>query len=164
MLAGEQRSSRYQGTFDPTMSLRLFNIYGQGRDPRSRYSGVISKIIQRVCARDEIVIYGDGCQTRDFVHVRDAVSALLIALRYSRKSPPRSCAFNVCTLCSISINRLPRNISAALDSPVMLRHEAARPGDTRNSIGHPGLAARELAFRAHTVLTEGLKQLADCGR
>jgi UDP-glucose 4-epimerase len=147
----------------PTVGLRLFNIYGPGQNPHSRYAGVISKIIERVRARDEIVIYGDGCQTRDFVHVEDAVSALLIALRYSKKSPPRSRTFNVCTGCGISINQLARDIGAVLDRRVMIRHDAARPGDIRHSIGDPGLAARELEFRAQTVLADGLRQLADCG-
>ena len=147
----------------PTVSLRLFNIYGPGQDPHSRYSGVISKIIERVRSRDEIVIYGDGRQTRDFVHVRDVVSALLIALRYAKKSPPRSRTFNVCTGCSVSINQLARDIGAVVDRPVVIRHDVARPGDIRHSIGDPGLAARELEFRAQTVLAEGLRQLANCG-
>jgi UDP-glucose 4-epimerase len=124
---------------------------------------VISKIVERVRARDEIVIYGDGCQTRDFVHVRDAVSALLIALRYSKKSPPRSHTFNVCTGFGISMSRLARDICAVLDRPVVIRHDAARSGDIRQSIGDPGLAARELEFRAQTVLADGLRQLATCG-
>jgi UDP-glucose 4-epimerase len=147
----------------PTVALRFFNIYGPGQNPASRYAGVISKIIERVRARDEIVIYGDGCQTRDFVHVRDAVSALLIALRYSKKSPPQSHTFNVCTGFGISISRLARDICAVLDRPVVIRHDATRSGDIRQSIGDPGLAARELEFRAQTVLADGLRQLATCG-
>lgn len=99
----------------PAVGLRFFNVYGPGQNPTSHYAGVISKIIERVRSRDEIVIYGDGCQTRDFVHVRDAVSALLIARRYSKKSPPRSHTFNVCVGCGISINRLAREIGAVLD-------------------------------------------------
>jgi UDP-glucose 4-epimerase len=147
----------------PTVGLRFFNIYGPGQNPDSCYAGVISKIVQRMRAHDEIVIYGDGCQTRDFVHVRDTVSALLIALRYSKKSPPRSHIFNICTGFGISINRLARDIGAVLDRPVVIRHDTARPGDIRHSIGDPGLAAGELGFRAQTVLADGLRQLADCG-
>jgi UDP-glucose 4-epimerase len=147
----------------PTVGLRFFNIYGPGQNPDSRYAGVISKIVERMRAHDEIVIYGDGCQTRAFVHVRDTVSALLIALRYSKKSPPRSHIFNICTGFGISINRLARDIGAVLDRPVVIRHDTARPGDIRHSIGDPGLAAGELGFRAQTVLADGLRQLADCG-
>jgi UDP-glucose 4-epimerase len=119
--------------------------------------------MEQVRARDQIVIYGNGYQTRDFVHVSDAVNALLIALRYSKKSAPRSPSFNVCTGFGISINRLARDIGVVLDRPVTVRHEAARPGDIRHSVGDPGLAARELEFRARTLLADGLRQLADCG-
>jgi UDP-glucose 4-epimerase len=147
----------------PTVSLRFFNIYGPRQNPDSHYAGVISKIVERVRAHDEIVIYGDGCQTRDFVHVSDAVNVLLIALRYSNKSPPRSHIFNVCTGCGRSINRLARDIGSVLDRPVIIRHDTARPGDIRHSIGDPGRAAHELEFRAQTVLADGLRQLADCG-
>ena len=80
-----------------TVSLRFFNVYGPLQNPSSPHAGVISKIIERIRARGEIVIYGDGWQTRDFVHVRDAISALVIALQYLKKSPRQSCAFNVCT-------------------------------------------------------------------
>ena len=111
-------------------------------------------------ARDEIGIYGYGCQTRDFVHVRDAVSAL----RYSKKSPPRSHTFNVYTGSGISINRLARDIGAVLDCLVVIRHDTARPGDIRHSIADPGLAARDLEFRARTALADGLRQLADSVR
>jgi UDP-glucose 4-epimerase len=147
----------------PTVGLRLFNIYGPGQNQHSRYAGVISKIIEQVRARDQIVIYGNGYQTRDFVHVRDAVNALLIALRYSKKSARRAPSFNVCTGFGISINRLARDIGVVLDRPVTVRHEAARPGDIRHSVGDPGLAAGELEFRARTLLADGLRQLADCG-
>jgi hypothetical protein len=61
------------------------------------------------------------------------------------------------------MNRLAREIGAVLDRPVMIRHDAARPGDIRHSVGDPGLAACGLAFRADIILAEGLRQLADRG-
>ena len=111
---------------------------------------MISKIIERIRARGEIVIYGDGRQTRDFLHVRDAVSALLTGLQYLKKPPPRSHVFNVCTGRGISINQLAHNIGAIFERQVVIRYDAARPGDIRHSIGDPALAERELKFRAQT--------------
>jgi UDP-glucose 4-epimerase len=61
------------------------------------------------------------------------------------------------------MSRLVRDICAVLDRPVVIRHDATRSGDIRQSIGDPGLAARELEFRAQTVLADGLRQLATCG-
>ena len=55
------------------VSLRYFNVYGPLQDPSSPYSGVIS--IFANCAIDghKPHIFGDGCQTRDFVYVKDVV-------------------------------------------------------------------------------------------
>jgi len=61
----------------PTVGLRFFNVYGPRQDPRSPYSGVISIFCERARRAAPIDIFGDGEQTRDFVHVADVVAALL---------------------------------------------------------------------------------------
>ena len=65
----------------PTVGLRFFNIYGPRQDPMSPYSGVISIFCERIRDGAPIQIHGDGAQTRDFVHVSDAVAALLAGMR-----------------------------------------------------------------------------------
>ena len=57
----------------PTAPLRFFNVYGPRQDPHSPYSGVISIFMDRAASNREIVIFGDGEQTRDFVYVADVV-------------------------------------------------------------------------------------------
>ncbi len=47
------------------MILRLFNVYGPGQDPKSPYSGVISKFVSRVLEGKPPIIFGDSEQTRD---------------------------------------------------------------------------------------------------
>ena len=61
----------------PTVGLRFFNVYGPRQDPKSPYSGVISIFCERILNGMPIQIYGDGAQTRDFIHVSDVVAALL---------------------------------------------------------------------------------------
>jgi len=59
--------------------LRLFNVYGP---KQSRvYAGVISEFIRRVSKGEPLIIFGDGEQTRDFVHVNDIVNAIMISLK-----------------------------------------------------------------------------------
>ena len=72
----------------PTTGLRFFNVYGPRQDPRSPYSGVISIFCERILAGQPIRVYGDGAQTRDFIHVGDVVAALGAAMRAARDARP----------------------------------------------------------------------------
>ncbi|HQT45363.1 MAG TPA: NAD-dependent epimerase/dehydratase family protein, partial [Candidatus Micrarchaeota archaeon] len=60
-----------------TVRLRFFNVFGVGQDPKSSYSGVITKFAARINDNKNPVIFGDGSQTRDFVHVSDVVEAIV---------------------------------------------------------------------------------------
>jgi len=73
----------YDNIFDlKTVSLRYFNVYGPRQDPSSPYSGVLSIFSNAFAKKNpEIIIYGDGKQTRDFIYVKDIVKANMIALK-----------------------------------------------------------------------------------
>jgi len=62
-----------------TVVLRFFNVYGP-RSENSPYSGEITKFLQQANKGELINIYGDGEQTRDFIHVKDIVEALILSL------------------------------------------------------------------------------------
>jgi UDP-glucose 4-epimerase len=78
----------------PTCGLRFFNVYGTRQDPSSPYSGVISIFCKRLKAGDPIVIYSNGSQTRDFIHVSDVVRSLTSAMKCASIESP---IYNVCT-------------------------------------------------------------------
>jgi len=69
-----------------TIIIRQFNVFSARMDPNNPYSGVIARFIHRVKKGLPPVIYGDGKQTRDFVHVRDVVNFIEIALNSSSES------------------------------------------------------------------------------
>jgi nucleoside-diphosphate-sugar epimerase len=80
-LAGEYYLKVYAECYGlETVALRYFNVFGPRQDPSSMYSGVISIFAERIAKGLPITIYGDGRQTRDFVNVRDVVSANLLAM------------------------------------------------------------------------------------
>jgi UDP-glucose 4-epimerase len=62
-----------------TVSLRYFNVYGPGLDPRGAYALAIGKFLQARQEGTPITIFGDGTITRDFTHVRDVVRANILA-------------------------------------------------------------------------------------
>src|SRR5579884_1108805 len=79
-LAGEYYASVFASCFSlETVSLRFFNVYGPRQDPSSPYSGVLSRFITAILAREAPVIFGDGEQTRDFTYVQDVVDLMLKA-------------------------------------------------------------------------------------
>lgn len=63
-----------------TVSLRYFNIYGSHMDPKGPYGLAIAKFLEQRAQGRSLTIVGDGTQTRDFTHVRDAVRANLLAM------------------------------------------------------------------------------------
>ncbi|MEO9213537.1 MAG: NAD-dependent epimerase/dehydratase family protein, partial [Caulobacteraceae bacterium] len=137
----------------PTTGLRFFNVYGPRQDPLSPYSGVISIFCERLRARRNVTVFGDGGQTRDFVFVADVVRALLAGLRaVSREAP----VFNVCTGRATSVLDLVNAIADTLGVVPEISFGPARPGDVRASLGDPSAARVALGFTAETRLTVGL--------
>ena len=80
-LAAEKYCGAFYRAYNlPTISLRYFNVYGQ-RQSSNPYSGVIAIFTKALIHRRRPIIFGDGNQTRDFIHVSDVASANLRALR-----------------------------------------------------------------------------------
>lgn len=61
----------------PTVAVRFFNVYGPRQNPNSEYSGVLSIITECLRNNGKFTLYGDGCQTRDYIYIRDVVNALI---------------------------------------------------------------------------------------
>ena len=140
----------------PSLGLRFFNVYGSRQNPCSPYSGVISRFFDLAARRDPLVIYGDGKQARDFIHVNDIVRALLLALNHSRSSAP---VYNVCTGHAISILDLARKIMVITGSGAPLAFAPPRAEDIRCSVGDAACASKELGFTAKMAIDEGLSSL-----
>jgi nucleoside-diphosphate-sugar epimerase len=80
-LAAEQLCILYHKNFGlPTVSLRFFTVYGPGQRPDMAFHRFFKAILQG----GEIIVYGDGSQTRDFTYVADIVEACLAALERGR--------------------------------------------------------------------------------
>lgn len=140
----------------PTVGFRFFNVFGKRQDPASPYSGVISIFVDRIRRGEAITVYGDGEQTRDFVHVSDVVRFLLAGMGRGHQQPE---VHNVCTGRAISLNHLLDTLFRVAGRKVPVHYVAPRPGDIRTSLGSPARSTKELGFMAHTTLEQGLKSL-----
>lgn len=137
----------------PTTGFRFFNVFGPRQDPRSPYSGVISIFCDRLSRGEPVTIFGDGEQTRDFVHVADVVAALLAGLDAASVQAP---VLNVCTGRAISVRVLAETVAAACGVPADIRHAPARTGEIRHSLGDPSRLRAALGLGAARGLREGL--------
>ena len=147
-LAGEEYLftwNRLHGT--EHVVTRLANVYGP-RQLSSLEGGVVAIFLERLRAGEQATIYGDGEQTRDFVHVVDVASALLAAADGSG-------VYNVGTGIRTTVNELYRLCAAAAGAPNEPVHGAPRAGDLRDSVLDPGRAQRELGWSARS-LADGL--------
>lgn len=137
-----------------SLGLRYFNVYGQRQDPRSPYSGVISRFLDLYRKNEELIFNGDGLQSRDFIHVSDVVRANWLALQSDAHG-----ALNIATGQPETLIALVDYIEAAGGRPALRGFAPPRPGDIRESYASTTLAADKLGFKAEIGLREGVKGL-----
>jgi UDP-glucose 4-epimerase len=137
--------------------LRPANIYGPGQ--RSDLEGgVIAVFTERVLAGQAMTVYGDGLQSRDFVHVADVVRAVQTAL-----ASQENVTWNVASGVSTTVLQLVSLLREVSESPVDVTFAEARPGDVRHSL----LSAARLAatgWGPPRDLRDGLRQLVELHR
>ena len=135
-----------------TICPRFFNVYGPRQRHDSPYSGVIAIFRERARAGTAPTIFGDGLQTRDFVHVSDVVDCLLGCMENRAVEDGRP--LNVGTGRATTVLELTRLLGC-----LEPRLEPARDGEIRHSMADVGLAMETLGFRAAIEIAEGLATL-----
>ncbi len=119
---------RREGRID-TASLRFFNVFGPRQDPNSAYAAAVPIFIQKALTGEPITIFGDGEQTRDFIFVKDVVTALA----HAATSENMHGTYNVGNGDSITINQLATEIIELTGSKSQILHAPDRPGDVKHS-------------------------------
>ncbi|HEV2172848.1 MAG TPA: NAD-dependent epimerase/dehydratase family protein [Nitrospira sp.] len=133
--------------------LRFFNVYGP-RQERSAYANVITKFVGRLSADRKLVTYGDGRQTRDFVHVHDVADAILLALKRDGTTD----VYNVGSGRETSVNGLAKMMSDIVGPDARgLVHAQSKGGEVRRSWADVSKARDVLEFSAKVSLEEGLR-------
>jgi UDP-glucose 4-epimerase len=138
-----------------SVGLRFFNVYGQGQDPSSPYSGVISRFIHSINNEGWVGIHGDGLQTRDFVHVSDVVTAMRLVAKLQTSSAE---VFNVCTGVETTIRGLAEVLTDVLGKPTEITYGPGRVGDIRRSVGSADALKERVGFQARYSLADGLRR------
>ena len=157
LVAEQMLVKDYGGECLSAVALRFFNVYGR-RQAGNNYAGVISSFMEHLTRGMPLIIYGDGRQTRDFVHVSDVVEAVWLAL----KQKDSEGVFNIASGKPVRIRELAKIMSRLVnvEEPSIV-FEDPREGDIRNSHGDYSKAMEKLGYQPRKTLNMGLSELLE---
>ena len=156
-LAGEGYCSAWFHSFGvETVVLRFGNVYGEGSGHKS---SVVAKFIREALAGRTLEIYGDGAQTRDFIHISD----LLEAVRRAATLPGIGGeTFQIATAAETTVTELTEALLGAMEAEGLTRpeigHGPARQGDVARNYSDTARARARLGWTAQVPLEAGLRR------
>jgi len=150
-LAGEKLCYLYYKNYGvPIVSLRYFTVYG----PRQRPDMAIHKFVKAILNDEEIIIFGDGGQTRDFTYVDDIIEATILAA----KSDIEGEVFNIGGGSRISVNELIRTIEEVIGKNMRIKYIENQRGDVRDTLADITKANKVLGYFPKVDLRKGLSE------
>ncbi len=137
------------------IGLRYMNVYGPRQDYQGAYIAVMHKILDRIEEGLPPVVYGDGSQQYDFVHVADVARANVLAMRAEAAGQ----CYNVGRGIGTSIRELSELLLRLTKSDQPIQFEPAGLTFVTNRVGCPKRAEQDLGYRWTIGLEEGMKSL-----
>jgi len=138
------------------VALRYFNVYGPRQRAGSPYAGAIANWVHAIWMKKPLIVYGDGEQTRDFIHVNDIVRANIKAIG----APiTKFHTYNVAAEDRTSLNTVLTLLGQMSRHKFIVKYEDARQGDVKDSIGNNVRAKVALEWEPDTNLYDGLLSL-----
>ena len=140
------------------VALRYANVFGPRQDPHGE-AGVVAIFCERLQSAEELTIFADGEQTRDYVYVKDVVVANLLASEMVLKPGPDidAVAFNVGTGAGTSVNRLADVLESIAENRPGRVYREARAGELRHSTLDVSRFA-ECGWAARHTLEDSLRE------
>ena len=153
-LAGEDLVHLHGKNFGMSVvSLRYFTVYG----PRQRPDMAVARFLEALARGDEIEVFGDGEQTRDFTFVSDVVEATVRAA----SAQVNGMTLNVGGGSRTTMRQVTRMLEEITGTRATVRRLPATPGEQRDSAASINLARRHLGWEPRVGMREGLtRQLA----
>ena len=140
----------------PYVALRYFNVYGPRMDIHGKYTEVLIRWMERIAAGEPPLIFGDGTQTMDFVHVTDVARANLLAATATATDH----VFNVASGVETSLSELADALLQAMGSDLRPEHRPERGvNPVRRRLADVSKARQLLGFEARVPLETGLRDL-----
>jgi len=145
------------------VALRLFNVYGRGQSADGTYAAVIPKFIEVISQGGQPIIFGDGLQTRDFIHVDDVANALVMFSTIPWQERFHH-VYNIATETECSLLNLIQTIQGIFTTihpelpPQSPLHKPARSGDILRSSGSIQRVQTDTQWFPSVVFEHGLRE------
>jgi len=146
-----------------TIGLRYFYVFGNKQDPNGVYAAAIPKVIDKMKKGEEIIIDGDGEQTRDFTYVKNAVLANLLALSTDNKQAIGK-TYNVACGDSFSLNYIIQTIRNILinknqfNALCKIANGPERIGEIKNSLANISQITKDLGYKPMYQFQDGIEE------
>ena len=138
------------------VALRYFNVYGPRMDMTGAYTEVLVRWMDRIAAGQGPLIFGDGKQTMDFIHVRDIARANILAARADVTDE----VFNVASGVETSLTQLAELLLAEMGSTASIEFGPERKvNPVPRRLASTEKARQLLGFESNVTLPEGLREL-----
>lgn len=138
------------------VALRYANVYGPRQDPFGE-AGVVAIFIQKMLNGEQLVINGDGEQTRDFVYVEDIVEANILAMRNNTQD----CVFNIGTGTETSVNQIFGYLKGIINPAIKEKHGPPKQGEQQRSVLECTKAKEILHWQPKVSLINGLDKTVE---
>tara|TARA_B110000914_G_scaffold132679_1_gene116013 strand:+ start:1639 stop:2565 length:927 start_codon:yes stop_codon:yes gene_type:complete len=163
-LKNEQQVIQARRNGIEAVALRFFNVYGPKQSIQGSYAAVIPKVIDKIKTGQKPVIFGNGTQTRDFIHVHDVAMAILKLVEIDWKMV-KSSVYNIATQHQTSLIDLIEIVNSncldigILQRPVQPVFEKARAGDILHSVASIERIVKEINWRPVIGFEQGIRAL-----
>lgn len=144
----------------PVTALRFFNVYGTRQSLSNPYTGVLAIFSSRLLNDRPPMIFEDGHQKRDFVHVKDICRACRLVLESENEGQE---VYNVGSGESYSIQSIAEMLADTMGKPHIAPEITGdyRVGDIRHCFADISKAKKALGYQPQITLKEGMKELAE---
>ena len=142
------------------VGLRYMNVYGPRQDYKGAYIAVMHKILDRIDRSERPMVYGDGSQQYDFIHVTDVARANVCAMQADASGE----CYNVGRGIGTTIKELTELLLELNNSDLEIQYEPAGTTFVTNRIGCPKKAEADLEFEWTIGLEDGMRSLIEWRR
>ncbi len=145
----------------PTVCFRFFNVYGPRQNPRSQYAAVVPRWITAALTDRKPIVFGDGKQVRDFIHIDDLIQGIWLGAHHPDAVGQ---VFNLASGARYSLLNLLKAIEEAVGYPLEPQFQAPRAGDIRRSYADITRIQTVLGYQPRIRLSEGIRQTLEAYR